>query len=189
MEFLRENVILVTVAVMVFVFVLTIAAHSSKWPYVPVGALMTPAELNFYHQLVRVIPNNTLIFTKVRIADVVDVKGSIKGPRRLKYFNPIAAKHLDFVVVDSRKMTVLAAIEVNDSSHDRADRRERDLLIRKVMEAAKVRLFEVKATKTYNLRELSEWLQLAAVGHVDEKHQVNTETSQQQPKHTEVGHV
>jgi len=187
-EFLRENVILVTVAVMVFVFLMTLAVSASKFPYVPTGPLMTAAEMNFYHQLLAVLPKNTVLFTKVRIADVVDVKSSISGTRRIKLFNQIAAKHFDFVVVN-RQMVVLAAVELNDSSHNRKDRRERDALVRNVMKSAKIPLFEIKAAKTYNLGEISEWLQLVAVGCIDDKSQHNTITPKQQIKQPEVGNV
>jgi hypothetical protein len=85
----------------------------------------------------------------VRIADVVDIKPSITGKKRKIQLAKIAQKHFDFVLVDD-SMKVLCAIELNDSSHDRQDRIERDKFVREVMRLAKVPLIEIKAARKYN---------------------------------------
>lgn len=176
MEILMKNPLLVIVGIGFLALILVLAFKSSLSPYIPVKALLTDAELNFYRQLIRIVPPGILVFSKVRIADVIDVKPSIKGKGRLKHFNPIAAKHFDFVLVDDKKMQILGAIELNDSSHDKKERKERDEFVRKVMASAKVPLFEIKATRKYKLDTLKSDLEALlarkplspAVGQVDE---------------------
>ena len=58
-------------------------------------------------------------------------------------------------------MKIIAAIELNDSSHDRADRKRIDELVRAVMLSAKLPLIEIKAAKTYNLTELKSAVDMA----------------------------
>ena len=44
----------------------------------------------------------------------------------LQYFRKISTKHVDFVICD-KNLRVLFAVELDDSSHDTADARKRDL--------------------------------------------------------------
>ena len=159
MDQILANPTLLIVAVACIVFAVVIALSVRSTPYEPAKALMTDAELNFYRQLMRIVPPGMLVFSKVRIADIIVVKDSIKGKGRAKHFNPIAAKHFDFVLVDDKKMHILGAIELNDSSHNRKDRQERDAFVRKVMTAAGLPLFEVKASRKYKLDALRRDLQ------------------------------
>jgi len=180
MEILLKNPLITLIVVGFIIFIAILALRSSLSPYIPVKALMTDAELNFYRQLVRVVPPGILVFSKVRIADVVDVKPSIKGQGRIKHFKPIAAKHFDFVLVDDKKMQVLGAIELNDSSHDKKERKERDEFVRKVMASAKLPLFEIKATRKYKLDTLKADM-LALLSNKPIAPQTNQPASEDQP--------
>jgi hypothetical protein len=160
-EFIIAHPIVVIVVVVFIGLMLFLSISQNLNPYQVVDALMTKAEFNFYRQLVHAIPANTFLFTKVRIADVIDVKPGIKGNARINHFRKIAAKHLDFVLVDSQ-MKILAAIELNDKSHERKDRKERDALVRSALKSAKVPFFEIPCTKQYNLTQLAGELRVIA---------------------------
>jgi hypothetical protein len=180
LEFIQNNPLPVILMVGFLVLMVVVAIKGNQLPYVPTKGLLTPAELNFYRQLMPVIPSGMLVFSKVRIADVLQVKDSVKGKSRTKHFNPIAAKHFDFVLVDDQNMRILGAIELNDKSHDSKDRKERDVFVRKAMSAAQLPLFEVKATKTYKLEALK--VELALL--------VSTQTKQpKQAHHAAITHV
>ena len=58
-----------------FYFLKNTFAFSS---YVPRGKLLTPAERNFYAQLIKAVNGKAQIMCMVRVADVVDIKSSIK---------------------------------------------------------------------------------------------------------------
>ena len=155
------------------VFMVVMAIKGGTLPYTPTKALLTAAELNFYRQLMTIVPPGMLVFSKVRIADILEVKPQVKGKSRIKHFRAIAAKHFDFVLVNDKTMQVLGAIELNDKSHDSKDRTERDIFVRKAMASAKLPLFEVKATKSYKLDALKVELALLVSGQSKQPNQAH----------------
>lgn len=66
------------------------------------------------------------LFAKVRFADIAIPKDGIKN--WYAYFNKIKAKHVDFLVCDNF-FKPICVIEIDDSSHDRDDRKKRDELV------------------------------------------------------------
>lgn len=146
--------LLYAAVVVTVLLTLYFAIKESLHPYVPAGPLFTKAELNFYRYLIKVVDNRALVFGKVRIADVIQPKESIKGAKRVTALSKIAQKHFDFVLVNPHTSQILAAIELNDKSHDRKDRVERDKLVRDAMKSSNIPLIEVPAGKTYDLANL-----------------------------------
>jgi len=72
------------------------------------------------------------------------------------YFNRIAQRHLDFLVCDSATMKPLLGVELDDSSHQRDSRQERDEFVDKVFQAACFPLLRFSAQREYNGREIAE---------------------------------
>ena len=65
-----------------------------------------------------------LLLMKMRLADIMQVQ---KGTKEyMKFFNRIKAKHTDFILCDPDTLEVLMGIELDDESHKREDRIERD---------------------------------------------------------------
>ncbi len=73
----------------------------------------------------------------------------------MTYFSRIAQKHLDFLVCDSVTMKPLLGIELDDSSHKRDDRQERDDFVDRVFEAAGLPLLRLPVQREYNTREVA----------------------------------
>jgi hypothetical protein len=125
------------------------------FPFRPKETLLSESELDFFHVLECVIPDNTMIAPKVRLGDVIGCSESDwqagHGPR-------ISAKHLDFVLIERGSSHILAGIELDDRSHDRPDRRDRDIFIEKAMAAAQVPLLRVKVARSYSQTELKKAL-------------------------------
>lgn len=111
--------------------------------------------MNFYRHLLGATSGRCIVFCTVRVADVVEV--SFQRDKNQKkwqtLFNKISSKHFDFVLVDN-DMNILCAIELNDKSHERKERQERDAFLRKVMKSADIPLLEIKAARKYNIVEL-----------------------------------
>src|SRR5689334_23186995 len=93
-----------------------------------VHSLLTQAELKFYQTLKVAVEDAALICCKVRLADLLNVT-SLDSAERQKLFRRIAAKHVDFVLADLHDLEPFAVIELDDSSHDRSDRRQRDVFV------------------------------------------------------------
>jgi len=98
---------------------------------------------------------------KVNLADLFYV--STKDPGEWRALtNRIDRKHVDFVLCDPRRATPLVAVELDDRSHDRRERRARDRFVDRVFEAAGLRLVRIRARTAYNPRELDATLRRAA---------------------------
>lgn len=97
--------------------------------------LLTKNELNFYKKLKLIADEyGYLIIAKVRLADLIKVNYEADEKERLKYFNKIAAKHIDFALCNPENMFVEYLIELDDNSHNNSKRIERDVFIEKVIE-------------------------------------------------------
>lgn len=94
--------------------------------------LLTPTEVRSYRRIEPACRAIGLsLMAQVRIADVIRVKG--KGRGFWRAFTKISSKHVDFVIVDSA-FNVVGCIEIDDSSHHKKERRERDKFVNKVFD-------------------------------------------------------
>ena len=116
---------------------------------------LSPSELSFYLVLSQVLAGRAVICPKVRLADLLFV---VDRNQNQSYANKIAQKHVDFVLCTPGTMKPIAAIELDDSSHSRRDRQERDDLVDQIFAAAELPLRHVPAQRQYNVVELSELL-------------------------------
>lgn len=113
-----------------------------KLPYIVNDKLLTDKELKFYKSLKPITDkNNLVIMCKVRIADIVSVQEGTKD--YIKWFNYIKSKHIDFVVCNSDTLPIYA-IEIDDKTHDRADRVKRDDFVNRIFEDKKVKLLRYR---------------------------------------------
>lgn len=81
------------------------------------------------------------IFAKVRLLDLLEpVKGT---PKYKTYFYKIQSKHVDFVLCD-KKLVARYIIELDDGSHDTAERRERDKFVDEVVQSVGYQIIHVR---------------------------------------------
>ena len=138
------------------VLVLTVSILSKgKLAYRKV-ALFTPAEKNFLRALDRAIGSRYRVFGKCRIADVVMPQKSLSKKKWNRHFWDISSKHFDYVIADKSTLEVLCVIELNDNSHERRDRIQRDKMIDEVCRSADLPLLWIKARQRYDIAALSE---------------------------------
>jgi len=121
-------------------------------PYHKKYYLFSIAEKRFYDILKSFLKDEYLVFGKVRVADL------LYYPKRqrdwLSRFNRIKAKHVDFVICDKNKICPLIVIELDDLSHNRYDRKERDNFIDKIFGEAKLPILHIKNPYDYDLPSL-----------------------------------
>ena len=119
-------------------------------PYSKKKFFFSAAERSFYEILRRMVPDHT-VFAKVRMCDVIAVsKGS--GSWRTSH-NRIQSKHLDFLICDATLAPVVA-IELDDSSHARADRMARDQFVDAALAAAEVPIVRIPAKRSYAVEDV-----------------------------------
>ena len=124
----------------------------------PVESLVTPAEQRFYEALDQAVDGRFMILSKVRVADLLSVTSESRSAR-YRIFRSIASKHVDFVLVQAKDLRPLAAIELDDSTHRRPDRRKRDELLDDLFAKAKLPLLRFKTASSYNPRSIEAQLE------------------------------
>jgi len=73
-----------------------------------------------------------IVCPKVRLLDIIEPRKGEKDYKALFY--KVQAKHVDFVICD-KSMKILGVVELDDSSHDQKDRRERDLFVDEILKS------------------------------------------------------
>ena len=118
----------------------------------------SPAERSFYGVLNQAVQNEAVIFGKVRVADVLSPSKSRNRSKWQKAFNRISSKHFDFVVCAPDTLNVRAVVELDDKSHSKDKRADRDRFIEKACQAAGLTLHRIKAASAYNVGEIRSML-------------------------------
>lgn len=125
------------------------------FPYEPQTAILTKPELEFYRVLIEAVAEDVVVLAKPRIADVLKVQSGLDDTTRWqRAFNKINAKHFDFILCDEADMRILAAIELNDPSHELPSREKRDLFVWKACAAAGMPLLMYPTQDEYRVDEL-----------------------------------
>lgn len=128
--------------------------NEPEYPFFKNSSLLTPAELSFKHTLKIAVSDKYEINSKVRLADLISVHKSQSKSQRQKSFNQIKAKHIDFVLVDTKTSEILCAIELDDSTHTKADRKSRDSFLDAALKSAKLPLFRFSTKQAYQSKEI-----------------------------------
>lgn len=129
----------------------------TQFPYVAKSYFFSNAEASFYHFLKQMLNDSAIIFPHVVLRDLVSVSG-IEKSSFYKYHNQIDRKQVDFLLVDSKTLKPILVIELDDSSHQRPDRIQRDEFVEKVLSITKIPLVRVPVKKFYDIKEISEIL-------------------------------
>jgi hypothetical protein len=118
------------------------------------AALMTPAERLFFTSLEQAIGGHFRLFSKVRLADIVKVKaGGDRGSWQAA-FNAIQSKHVDFLAVEPVGMEIKFVVELDDRSHQKQNRQNRDEFVDQVLTGAGIPIFRFAARSSYSVDEI-----------------------------------
>lgn len=137
--------ILIVIAVVIFVLIIwSLFSANDKptkesiddmkvWPYVA-RELMTAPERELYRRLQQALPDY-LIFSQVQLSRIIDVAPEAQ---KQAWLNRINRMSVDFVICATDGAKILAAIELDDSSHDQAERIKADSKKDKALQSAGV---------------------------------------------------
>ena len=78
---------------------------------------------------------------------------------RQGHMNRVMSKHVDFVLCDRQNIAPVLVIELDDASHQREDRKERDAFLDKALAAASLPILHIPAKRSYSPKELAELIQ------------------------------
>jgi ssDNA-binding Zn-finger/Zn-ribbon topoisomerase 1 len=118
--------------------------------------LFSAAERSFLGVLEQSVGEHGRVFGMVRVADVLEPKRGMNGKERISALNRITSKHFDFVVCNPKTMAIVCAIELNDQSHSRKDRSDRDEFLVSACESAGLPLIQIPCRNSYSVSEIQE---------------------------------
>lgn len=95
----------------------------------------------------QVVGTQAVVFAKVRVADILFVADRNAN---IGHANRINQKHVDFLLCDATSLKPIGIVELDDASHARGDRAERDALLDRACQAAGLTLVHVKAQRSYH---------------------------------------
>lgn len=129
-----------------------------EYPYFVRDDFLSPAEHSFFLVLKSVVSELALVCPKVGLGDVFYAKSNDYSQYRT-YTNKIDRKHVDFLLCNPKTVRPILGIELDDKSHQRADRQERDEFVENVFAKAKLPLLRVPVKRSYSIAEIKSLLQ------------------------------
>jgi hypothetical protein len=142
-------------------FGIRLAAGSGRpeqLPYRQRDDFLSAAELSFYRVLVMALDGSHLVCPKVNLADIFFVA---RPKENQSYRNKIDRKHVDFLLCDPATMKPIMGVELDDASHARRDRQDRDEFVDQVFEAAGLPLLRVRAAASYSPQSIADLVRQA----------------------------
>lgn len=118
-----------------------ITADRRQYHYRAKSHMMTRAEERCFRSLERKYGAKYYIVPQVHLSALLEHR--IKGQNYRGAFSHINGKSVDFVLLDKKTLEVVCAVELDDHTHARADRAERDREVERIFEEAGVRLVRV----------------------------------------------
>ena len=129
--------------------------------YKPKRYVISLVELNFYNVLFEIAKELDLIlFSQVSLYNIIETKYNNQTA-----FNKIRSKTIDFVLVDKKNCRIKLCIELDDNTHNRYYRIERDKFINKLFKDLEINLIRFKASNYYNKDALKKRIEESIVEH------------------------
>jgi hypothetical protein len=149
-EFVYEHwpAFFVTAAVLVAWTLAKLVLGDEKMPYEKRSSLLTQSELAFYRALNEAVDGQWSIHAMVRLADLIQVRPAT--PKFQSWQNRIHAKHVDFLLCDRGTLEAKLALELDDDTHQRPDRKLRDEFVNQALSDAGVPLLRIDVGGSYD---------------------------------------
>jgi very-short-patch-repair endonuclease len=125
-----------------------------KYAYKRKDFFLSRAEHEFYDALTAAIGQEYLVFAQVHLPTIVDNK--IKGQNWRGAFKHINEKSVDFVLCDKAYISPKLVIELDDRTHNRLDRKERDVEVERILKDAGLPLLRINNHGQFNPVEISQ---------------------------------
>jgi len=124
----------------------------SLYKYKSKDFLISRPEHEFFDILVEVVGDKYYVFTQVHLPTILENK--IVGQNWKGALSHINGKSVDFVICDKAYIKPLLAIELDDKSHERFDRIERDSEVERMLQEAEMPLLRFENHGNFSKEEI-----------------------------------
>jgi len=139
-------IIAVLILVTLFAFTGVIKSSSQKrkvfknntYSYTAKDSLMTHTETDFFIKLERAVSERYAVFPQVHLSALLNPQAQSKD--WLYAFRHINGKSVDYVLCDKTTLRPTYAIELDDYTHHKADRKKRDAEVERIFDEAELPL-------------------------------------------------
>jgi very-short-patch-repair endonuclease len=146
-----ENYIILALVVLAAILISALSSSSASkkkvfknnvYHYTAKNSLMSKTESDFFIKLERVVSERYYVFPQVHLSAILDHR--VKGQEWKYAFSHINGKSVDYVLCSRVTLEPTCAIELDDYTHDKPDRRERDTEVERIFEVANLPLVRFK---------------------------------------------
>lgn len=156
---------LITLAIIVAILIIAGAVLSEyakstptqekvQYQYKQKQYLMTYVENKCYHAIVQAVQDKYFVFPQVHLSAIIDHK--VEGQNWKSAFRHINQKSVDFVLCDKHYISPKLAIELDDKTHERPDRIDRDGEVERVLQQAGLPLLRLENGNGFNSTEIAQ---------------------------------
>lgn len=111
------------------------------FPYKKRLSVMTEREKSFFRQLEEEYGNDYYIFPQIKLDKLMEVDDFYRYQYKdYEHLNKINRKSVDFILADKTTLETRLAIELDDSTHWRLDRKQRDEFVEDILERCEIPL-------------------------------------------------
>lgn len=151
MSLITAAVLVIAIAaVLAFALKMEKTSKGGTWPLYAKHVLTKPEQI-LYFRLVEAMPD-CIVLAQVQLSRVLGVK---KGHNFRQWLNRIDRKSLDYVVC-LKDASVVAAVELDDSTHEREDRKKADQDKEHALASAGVKLIRWQVKKLPDVQTIRE---------------------------------
>lgn len=125
----------------------------SQYKYYAKSYVMTSRENECFKILNEIFSSKWFVVPQVHLSALLDYR--VKGQNWNAAFRHINGKSVDFVLIGKESYKVICAIELDDSTHSKPDRIERDVEIERMFKEAGIPLARISKFESMTKPELA----------------------------------
>ncbi len=131
-----------------------VAQRADEFPYIKRKYLCNRDERTFFRYLVKAISRDYLILTKVRMADILTVDRALTDKKRFEFFEKIAPRHVDFVLVDRATTEIKMVVDLFNDRVSNTKLVQKAIFMDKLFQAAGIPLMRFRLSENYSIADL-----------------------------------
>ena len=116
--------------------------------------LLNVPERKFFEALQKLLPSEYICFPQMVLNNIIAVKREEDKKDYWTHKNKINKKTIDFVVFTKQNLQPVLAIEYDDWSHTRSDRRARDEFVNNAIKSSGLDIVHIKHDKNIDLEKI-----------------------------------
>jgi len=138
----------------------------SQYKYYAKSYVMTSRENECFKILNEIFSSKWFVVPQVHLSALLDYR--VKGQNWNAAFRHINGKSVDFVLIGKESYRVICAIELDDSTHNKPERKERDVEIERMFEEARIPLARIAKFESMTKPEIAKVVTDAISGNFTE---------------------